>query len=194
MTSRSRCEIVYADQCDVISSSAEVNTQKKYRIREVRMNGCFMAEDDSVMHKAFGSYSAMEQVVHTCPGVFERNGEEVVVNILGFEKATDYRWTLLPCLLTAGICPYFQCDRTFITAEVALISDLAKKARFSCRVTDDWKISFLFQLGSIPYSESALKKSRIGKRGPGDVSVDVRREGFANGIAKALVEIEQGER
>jgi hypothetical protein len=95
-------------------------------------------------------------------------------------------------LLTAGICPYFQRDTTSITAEVSLISDSTKKARFSCQFIDDWKVSFLFQLGSIPYSESALKKSWIGKRGIGDVSVDIRREGFANGIAKALLEIERG--
>lgn len=191
MTSRSQCEITYVDQGEVISSSAEVNTHKKYRIREVRMNDCSTAEDDSVMRNAVGSYAAMERIIHTCPGVFERDGEEIVVDILSFRKTTDYQWTVVPCLLTAGICPYFQRDTTAITAEVSLILDSTKKARFSCRFIDDWKISFLFQLGSIPYSESALKKSRIGKRGIGDVSVDVRREGLANGIAKALLEIER---
>lgn len=192
MTSRSQCEIAYLDQGEVISSSADVNTQKKYRIREVRMKDCFTAEDDSVMRNAVGSYAAMERIIHTCPGVFERDGEEIMVDILSFKKDSDYQWTAVPCLFTVGICPYFQRDRTSITAEVSLISDPAKKARFSCRFVDDWKISFLFQLGSVPYSESALKKSRIGKRGIGDVRVDVRREGFATGIAKALLEIERG--
>lgn len=192
MTSRSQCEIIYVDQGEVISSSAEVNTHKKYRIREVRMNDCFAAKDDSVMRNAVGSYAAMERIIHTCPGVFERNGEEIIVDILSFRKTADYQWTVVPCLLTVGICPYFQRDTTSITAEVSLISDSTKKARFSCQFIDDWKISFLFQLGSIPYSENALKKSWIGKRGIGDVSVDIRREGFANGIAKALLEIERG--
>ena len=92
-------------------------------------NDCFAAEDDSVMRNAVGSYAAMERIIHTCPGVFERNGEEIIVDILSFRKTADYQWTVVPCLLTVGICPYFQRDTTSITAEVSLISDSTKKAR-----------------------------------------------------------------
>ena len=66
-----------------------------------------------------------------------------------------------------------------------------KKSRFSYQLIDDWKISFLFQLGSIPYTEYPLENKRIGKRGNGDISDEVHREGFSVGVVKALKELEQ---
>lgn len=191
MTSRSRCEMFYENHVDVISSAAEVDTARKYKIREVRMDACASAAGNSVMRKAAGSFPAVERIMYTCPGVFENDGEEVFVDIVSLTKRSGFRWTAVPCILTVGICPYFQRDEINLTADVSFVSDPSRKARFSCRIVDDWKISFLFQLGSIPYSDEVLKSSRIGKRGSGDVTIDVWREGIAVGVAKALREIEK---
>lgn len=192
MTSRSRCEVEYEKPGDVISSSSEINTECKYRIREIRTGSCVRAGADGVMREAAGTISAVERIMHTCPGVFERDGEEVVVDVVSYERDSSFTWTVVPCILTAGICPYFRRDDVRVTAEVSLIDEPSKKTGFSCRFVDDWKISFLFQLGSIPYPAGALESSRIGRRGHGDVTADVRREGLANGIAKALRELERG--
>lgn len=191
MTSRSRCEVVYGNHADVISSAAEVDTVRKYRIREVRMNSCASAAANSAMREAAGSFPAVERVMHTCPGVFENDGEEILVDIVSLSKNSSLQWTAVPCLLTLGICPYFQRDEIRLTADVSLVSDSSRKARFSCCIVDEWKISFLSQLGSIPYSDGVLETSRIGKRGHGDVSADVWRSGIAVGVAKALREIEK---
>jgi hypothetical protein len=129
--------------------------------------------------------------MHTCPGVFENDGEEIIIDIISHNRDSSHVWTWIPCFLTVGICPYFQRDDTEVMAEVSLISNPSKKARFSYHQVDDWKVSFLFQLGSIPYSEGILESSRIGKKGAGDVSIEVHREGFAVGVAKALKEIEK---
>ena len=191
MTSRSRCDIAYENNSVVISSASEVTTSQKYAIREIRGASCPSSIGDSVMGEVVGTIASAERIMHTCPGVFERNGKEIFVDIVSFSRDTSYRWTAIPCFLTAGICPYFQKDTTDVTAEVSLISDPSKKARFSYRLVDDWKISFLFQLGSIPYTEYPLENTRIGKRGNGDISEEVHREGFSVGVGKALKELEQ---
>lgn len=191
MTSRSRCDINYENDSVVISSASEVTTSQKYAIREIRGNSCPSAIDDSVMGEVVGTIASAERIMHTCPGVFERNGEEIFVDIVSFSRETSYQWTAIPCFLTVGICPYFQKDKTDVTAEVSLISDPTKKSRFSYQLIDDWKISFLFQLGSIPYTEYPLENKRIGKRGNGDISDEVHREGFSVGVVKALKELEQ---
>lgn len=194
MTSKSRCEIEYNDFRSVISVASEVNTERKYRIREVRFTPAVSTGDDSIMREMAGSFDSLERIMHTCPGVFESGGDEVFVNIVEHKRDSRHMWTMIPCILTVGICPYFQQDDTFVTAEVSLVDDPSRKARFKYREIDDWKVSFLFQLGLIPYPEGELGTSRIGKRGSGDVSLDVHREGFAVGIAKALKEIENKKR
>ena len=84
MTSRSRCDINYENDSVVISSASEVTTSQKYAIREIRGNSCPSAIDDSVMGEVVGTISSAERIMHTCPGVFERNGEEIFVdNALG---------------------------------------------------------------------------------------------------------------
>ena len=191
MTSRSKCDISYENDSVVISSASEVTTSQKYTIREIRGNSYPSSIDDSVMCEVVGTIFSTERIMHTCPGVFERNGKEILVDIVSYSRDTSYQWTAIPCFLTVGICPYFQKDTTDVTAEVSLISDPTKKARFSYRLIDDWKISFLFQLGSIPYTEYSLGNTRIGKRGNGDISDEVHREGFSVGVAKALKELEQ---
>lgn len=193
MTSRSICTVEYENNDVVISSSAEVTTLRKYEIREIRYGSCASSLDDSVIGEVAGSIASKERVMHTCPGVFERNGKEIFVDLVSFSKDSSRQWTAVPCFLTVGICPYFQKDVTTVTAEVSLVSDPAKKARFSYRLVDDWKISFLFQLGAIPYSSENLKNVRIGKRGYGDVSAEIHQAGFAVGVAKALKELERME-
>ena len=144
------------------------------------------------MGEAVGTIASAERIMHTCPGVFERNGKEVFVDIVSYSKDTSYQWTAIPCFPAVGICPSFQKDTTDATAKVSLISDpTKKKTRFSYRLIDDWKISFLFQLGSIPYTEYPLENTRIGKRGNGDISDEVHREGFSVSVVKALKELEQ---
>ena len=191
MTSRSRCEVEYENPSVEIPSAAEVNTIRKYAIRNVRTGSCPSLIDDSVIDEVSGSLDSAERVMHNCPGVFEHNGKDIFVDIVSFSRNSSHRWTAIPCILTAGICPYFQKDETTVTAEVATVSEPHRKVRFTYRLIDDWKISFLFQLGSIPYPESALDNTRIGKRGFGDISGDVHREGFAVGTAKALKELER---
>lgn len=191
MTSRSRCEVAFENAKTAISSAAEVNTKQKYRIREIRAGAAAYALEDAVMGKVVGSLNSVQRIMHTCPGVFEREGTEVFVDILSHQRTKSHCWTAIPCLLTVGICPYFQRDDTIVSAEVSLVSDPSKKARFTYREIDDWKISFLFQLGWIPYSDGVLSKSRICKRGRGDITDEVHREGLAVGVAKALGEIER---
>ena len=191
MTSRSRCEVKYENPSVEIPSSAEVTTMRKYAIRNVRTGSCPSLNDDCVINEVAGSLSSAERIMQSCPGVFEHDGHGIFVDIVSCSRDSSYRWTAIPCLLTVGICPYFQKDETTVTAEVATVSDPHRKARFSYRLVDDWKISFLFQLGSVPYPEGALDNARIGKRGPGDISGEVHREGFAVGVAKALTELER---
>lgn len=193
MTSRSRCNVEYKSPTEEISSGADVNTVQKYTIRKVRTNSYPSLIDDSVISEVAGSISSAERIMHSCPGVFEQNGNGIFVDIISCSRTSSYRWTAIPCLLTAGICPYFQNDETTVTAEVVAVSNPNRKVRFSYKLIDDWKISFLFQLGSIPYSEGALRNARIGKRGSGDISPDVHREGFAIGVAMALKELERSD-
>ena len=191
MTSRSRCSVVYEDSKDVISSSSEVITKNKYKIRKIRAADSSSAAHDPIMTELCGSISSIDRIMHTCPGVFERSGDEIFVDIISHSRDIDFQWTALPCFLTVGICPYFQRDISDVTAEVSLVSDPSRKARFSYREIDEWKISFLFQLGSIPYPADALNLAHIGRRGKGDITSEIHREGFAVGVAKALREIEK---
>lgn len=191
MSSRSRCEIQYENTAVVIPSPAEVNTSQKYTIREIRGQPRTLSHAEPVLREVADSIALKNQVMQTCPGVFEREGSEIFVDIISCSTRKAHQWTAIPCILTVGICPYFQKDDTEVTAEVSLVSDPSKKARFTYRLVDDWKISFLFRLGSIPYTASTLENASIGKRGHGDVSGEIHREGFAVGIAKALKEIER---
>lgn len=191
MSSRSRCEIQYENTAVVIPAPAEVNTGRKYTIREIRGQPRALSRTAPVLREVADSIALKERVMQTCPGVFEREGSEIFVDIVSCSTSSAHRWTAIPCFLTVGICPYFQKDDTEVTAEVYLVSDPSKKARFTYRLVDDWKISFLFRLGSIPYTADILENVSIGKRGHGDISGEVHREGFAVGIAKALKEIER---
>lgn len=191
MTSRSWCEVEYENPSVVIPSASEVSTRQKYVIREIRAGSHPSLRDDSVLDEVVGSIASSDRIMHSCPGVFERDGTEIFVDIVSCSRDSSLQWTAIPCFLTVGICPYFQEDDTTVIAEVSLVSNPSRKVRFSYRLVDDWKVSFLFQLGSIPYPGGILEHARIGKRGNGDISGEVHREGFAVGVAKALKELER---
>jgi len=156
-----------------LSDGRLVDVHSNRRMREM-LDGPFKIDD-------LTSYS---------PGVWASDGIPVTVTFVNWRNTFDVHWTIVPCILTLGICPY--CHHENIRSRVEVSRDDGRgKASFEYSESDDWKMSFLFACGSIPYEEKVLARNEFQECGWGDVLSRPHMNGLAHGLAAALSEMER---
>ena len=170
-------------------------TARRYRIAQVqeRMPNGQKANVHSNrrMREMLDGADDLGELTSFVPGVFADDGIPVVVTFYNWRSVFKPDWTMLPCFLTLGICPYFQHEEFFGDVEVSLDADPSAKVSFSYVEKEDWKISFLFELGSVPYEERVVGRNEFQACGHGDVLSKAHLEGLAHGIAASLAELER---
>lgn len=170
-------------------------TARRYRIAQVRekMPNGQMANVHSNrrMREMLDGADDLDELASFVPGIFTDDGIPVVVTFSNWRSSFKPNWTMLPCFLTLGICPYFQHEEFFGDVEVSLDADPSANVSFSYVEKEDWKISFLFELGSVPYKERVVGRNDFQSCGHGDVLSKAHLAGLAHGIAASLAELER---
>ena len=170
-------------------------TARCYRIAQIqeRMPNGQMANVHSNrrMREMLDEADELDELSSFVPGVFADNGIPVVVTFANWRSVFKPDWTMVPCFLSLGICPYFQHEEISGDVEVSLDADPSAKVSFSYSESEDWKISFLFALGSVPYEERVIGRNEFQACGHGDVLSRAHLAGLAHGIAAALAELER---
>lgn len=188
MTSRGIC---------AVKASGEVgraSTRDRYRISHVQErlpDGRLVdVHSDRRMRDMLDESSEMDELVSYTSGAWSGDGIPVTVTFSGWRNTSDVNWTIIPCILTLGICPYFHSEE--ISARVEISRDDGRGcAEFAYSERDSWKMSFILACGSIPYSEQVLSRNEFQRCGHGDVLAEPHREGLSHGIVAALSEIER---
>ena len=135
---------------------------------------------------------AVADLMSYAPAVLAESGIPITVTFRNWQKRAPLHWSVIPCVLTLGICPYFQHEDVHSEVVVSR-DDGGGSAVFSYDESDDWKMSVLFAFGSIPYSEKTVALNEFQSVGHGDVLSKAHREWLARGIATALSELESGD-
>lgn len=187
MTSRGICSIhVNGDA----RHPAAVRHYGISQIREQLSDGRTVAVHSNWrMREMLDGPRAVAELMSYAPGVLAEDGVPVTVTFRNWRKQAALDWTIVPCLLTLGICPYFQHEEIHAEVEVSR-NDGCGRAAFSYDESDDWKMSILFAFGSIPYSEKTVTMNEFQSVGHGDVLAKSQTEGLAKGIATVLSGLE----
>ena len=189
MTSRGLCTI------HVNGDARRTETKNHYAISQIREqteDGRSVAVHSNWrMCEMLDGPRAVAELMSYAPGTFAENGVPVTVTFRNWRKVAPLHWSVVPCMLTLGICPYFQHEEFFGDVEVALDAEPSEKVSFSYVEKEDWKISFLFELGSVPYEKRVVGRNEFQSCGHGDVLSKAHLEGLAHGIAASLAELER---
>ena len=171
-------------------------TARCYRIAQIqeRMPNGQMANVHSNrrMREMLDEADELDELSSFVPGVFADDGIPVVVTFANWRTVFKPDWTMVPCFLTLGICPYFQHEESHSDVVVTRDDGQGGSVSFSYDECDDWKISILFAFGSIPYSEKTITKNEFQAVGHGDVLSKSLLEGIGKGIAVVLSDLEKG--
>ena len=187
MTSRGICSV------RVDGDARRPTAERHYRIsriHEVTADGRTVpVHSNWRMREMLDGQAAVAELSSYAPGVLAEDGIPVTVTFQNWRRQAPLHWTVVPCALTLGICPYFQHE--YIHSEVVVSRDDGKgSAMFTYDECDDWKMSILFAIGSIPYPEKTVTMNEFQVVGHGDVLAKSQLEGLGKGIATVLSGLE----
>lgn len=171
----------------------EARTSRKYEIAKVeyganRQLGCERIE--RALEDLFGSPEDIDRIMQYRPGVFAPRGVPVTVVVQNWSRTTSGQWTwVFPFALTATIVPAFITDEYFGEFEIHV--EGVGFRRVSYRGVDSWHLSCIGPLGYIPYPQPARPSAYIWERNRGKVSLEPARQGIADAIAAALMDMEK---
>ena len=189
MTSRGLCTI------HVNGDARRTETKSHYAISQIREqteDGRSVAVHSNWrMCEMLDGPRAVAELMSYAPGTFAENGVPVTVTFRNWRKAAPLHWSVVPCMLTLGICPYFQHEESHSDVIVTRDDGRGGNVSFSYDESDDWKISILFAFGSIPYSEKTITKNEFQAGGHGDGLSKSLLEGIGKGIAVVLSDQER---
>jgi len=188
MTSRGVCTVKAPGEV------ARATTRNRYRIAHIQerlADGRIVdVHSNRRMREMLDDTFGVEELTSYAPGVWATDGIPVTVTFVNWRNTFDVHWSIVPCVLTLGICPYCHHEDIVSRVEVSR-DDGGGSVAFEYAEGDDWKISFLFACGSIPYSEKVLSRNEFQKCGSGDVLSAPHMNGLAHGMAAALAELER---
>jgi len=188
MTSRGICRV---------SAPGEVRrpvTRNHYRITQIQerlADGRIVnVHSNRRMREMLDQSFDLEDLMSCTPGVWAKDGIPVTVTFVKWQNDFGFHWSIMPCILTLGICPYCHHEEIYSRVEVSR-DDGKGSGSFAYAERDDWKMSVLFALGSIPYDEEILARNEFQLCGHGDVLNKPHIDGLAHGIAAVLSEMER---
>lgn len=183
MTSRGVCTI------HVNGDARRVATRDHYAISQIReqtKDGQTVAVHSNWrMREMLDGPRAVAELMSYAPGTFAESGVPVTVTFRNWRKVAPLHWSIVPCMLTLGICPYFQHEESHSDVIVTR-DDGHGSVSFSYDENDDWKVSILFAFGSIPYPEKTVTKNEFQAVGHGDVLSRSLLEGIGKGMTVVL--------